>query len=76
MQANEDHEAAARRIVTTYAAKWASNRPNIGNPDFYKSPPGRPDDRRCVFFGWLLVIIIVVIVLAVIGLRSLMRGRA
>ena len=34
------------------------------------------DDRRCAFIGWLLVIIIVVLVLAVIGIRSLMRGRA
>jgi hypothetical protein len=33
-------------------------------------------DRRCVFFGWLLVIVIVVLVLAVIGLISLVRGRA
>jgi hypothetical protein len=31
---------------------------------------------RCVFFGWLLVIIIVILVLAVIGLMSLVRGRA
>jgi hypothetical protein len=41
-----------------------------------QSPARRPDDGRCVFFGWLLVIIIVVLVLAVIGVRSLVRGRA
>jgi hypothetical protein len=29
-----------------------------------------------VFFGWLFVIIIVVLALAVIGLISLVRGRA
>jgi hypothetical protein len=38
--------------------------------------PRRRDERRCVFVGWVLVIIIVVVVLAVIGLLSLLRGRA
>jgi len=38
--------------------------------------PRRHGDRRCVFVGWLIVIIVVVLVLAVIGLRSVLRGRA
>jgi hypothetical protein len=36
----------------------------------------RYEDRRCAFFGWLIVIIIVILVLAVIGFMSLVRGRA
>jgi hypothetical protein len=37
---------------------------------------GGPGDRRCVLVGWLLVLIIVILVLAVIGLFSIVRGRA
>jgi hypothetical protein len=35
---------------------------------------GCPGDRRCVFFGWLIVIILAIVVLAIIGAISLVRG--